>query len=80
MNIKPKSEQRVINVNGHNVSIGLTGNVGYISICDRNLYPDKDSRADRMNMGFNIMMVPMMSREQLKDLSIAINEVLKHSK
>jgi hypothetical protein len=29
---------------------------------------------------FNKMMVPLMTREQLKELHVAIGEVLKHSK
>ena len=78
--MKSKLAQRIVSVNGHDVSVGLTGDVGYISIEDRNLYPDGDSRADRRDMNFNSMMIPCMTREQLKDLRIAIDEVLKHSK
>ena len=78
--MKSKLAQRTISVNGHDVSFGLTGNVGYISIEDNNLYPEGDSRADRRDMNFNRMMIPCMTREQLKDLRIAIDEVLKHSK
>ena len=75
-----KLAQRQINANGYDISIGLTGNVGYVSITDNNLYPDSDSRADRRNMNFHTFMVPCMTRQQLKDLHIAIGEVLKHSK
>lgn len=78
--MKSKLAQRIVSVNGHDVSVGLTGDVGYISIEDRNLYPDGDSRADRRDMNFNSMMIPCMTREQLKNLRIAIDEVLKHSK
>lgn len=78
--MKSKLAQKIVSVNGHDVSVGLTGDVGYISIEDRNLYPDGDSRADRRNMNFNSMMIPCMTREQLKYLCIAIDEVLKHSK
>ena len=75
-----KLAQRQINANGYDISIGLTGNVGYVSITDNNLYPDSDSGADRRNMNFHTLMVPLMTRQQLKDLHIAIGEVLKHSK
>ena len=75
-----KLAQRILSVNGHDVSVGLTGNVGYLSIADRNLYPDEDSRADRRDLNFNSLMIPLMTREQLKDLHIAIGEVLKNSK
>lgn len=75
-----KLAQRQAYANGHNISVGLTGDVGYISIEDNNLYPDGDSRADRRDMNFNRMMVPCMTREQLKDLHTAIGEVLKNSK
>jgi hypothetical protein len=75
-----KLAQRQTCPNGYTVAIGLTGNVGYISIEDRNLYPDDDSRSDRRNAGFNTMMIPLMTREDLKDLHTAIGEVLKNSK
>lgn len=76
----PKLAQRQTNANGYDISVGLTGDVGYVSITDNNLYPDSDSRADRRNMNFHTLMVPLMTRQQLKDLHIAIGEVLKHSK
>lgn len=75
-----KLAQRQISINGETISIGLTGNVGYISISDNNLYPNGDSRQDRKNLGFDTHMIPLMTREQLKDLKIAIDEVLKNSK
>lgn len=75
-----KLAQREAYANGHIISIGLVGDVGYVSIEDNNLYPDGDSRADRRDMNFNRMMVPCMTREQLKDLHTAIGEVLKNSK
>ena len=75
-----KLAQRTINVNGHDISFGLTGNVGYVSITDYNLYPDGDSRSDRRDLNFNRMMVPCMTRDDLKDLRTAIDEVLKNSK
>ena len=78
--MKSKLAQRTTSVNGHDVSVGLTGNVGYVSITDNNLYPEGDSRADRRDMNFNRMMIPCMTREDLKDLRIAIDEVLKYSK
>jgi hypothetical protein len=75
-----KLAQRQTYANGHNISVGLTGDVGYISIQDNNFYPNRDSRAIRRDMLFNKMMVPLMTREQLKELHVAIGEVLKHSK
>jgi len=75
-----KLAQRQIHSNGHEISIGLTGDVGYISIEDNNLYPDSDSRAERRNLMFNRIMVPLITREALKDLHTAIGEVLKNSK
>jgi hypothetical protein len=75
-----KLAQRQTNANGHEISVGLTGDVGYISIEDRNLYPDDDSRSDRLLRGFNRIMIPLMTREDLKDLHTAIGEVLKNSK
>lgn len=69
-----------MNSNGHIVSIGLTGDIGYISITDNGLYPDDDSRTRRRDMNFNTIMIPLMTREDLKDLHTAIGEVLRHSK
>ena len=66
--------------NHHNIVIGLTGDIGYISIADNGLYPDDDSRTHRRNLNYNTMMVPLMTRKQLKDLHTAIGEVLKNSK
>lgn len=75
-----KLAQRQTYANGHNIFVGLIGNVGYISIVDNNLYPDEHSGSERRNLGFNTMMIPLMTREQLKDLHTAIGEVLKNSK
>ncbi len=75
-----KLTQRQTYANGHDISVGLIGDIGYISIEDNNFYPNRDSRAIRRDMLFNKMMVPLMTREQLKDLHVAIGEVLKHSK
>jgi hypothetical protein len=75
-----KMAQRQTYSNGHIVSVGLTGNVGFISIEDNNIYPDRDSRAIRRDMLFNRIMVPLMTREALIDLRTAIDEVLKNSK
>lgn len=77
---KGKLAQRKVSSNGHNIYIGLTGDIGYISIEDNNLYPDEDSRSDRRDAGFSSIMIPLMTREQLKDVKIAIEEVLKNSK
>jgi len=78
--IKTKMAQRQTYSNGHIVSVGLVGDVGYISIEDNNIYPDEDSRAERRDKMFNRIMIPLMTREQLKDLRIMIDEVLKNSK
>ena len=75
-----KLAQRQVNTNGHEIAIGLTGDVGYVLIEDKNLYPDNDSRAKRRNMNFHTIMIPCMTRQDLKRLHIAIGEVLKHSK
>jgi len=77
---QPKLAQRQVTSNGHNIYIGLVGNNGgYISIEDNNLYPDGDSRSDRRNLNFHSIMIPLMTREHLKDLRTAIDEVLKNS-
>lgn len=75
-----KLAQRQIVSNDHNISVGLTGNVGYISITDNGLYPDEDSRSHRRDLNFHTMMVPLMTREELKNLHTAIGEVLKNSR
>lgn len=75
-----KLAQRTLNSNSHNISIGLIGNIGYLTIIDNGLYPDDDSRTERRNLGYNSMMVPLMTRENLKDLKEAISEVLKNSR
>jgi len=75
-----KIAQRQSYANGHIISIGLTGNIGYISIEDNNLYPEGDSRCDRRDLQFNKLMIPVMTREQLTDIKTSIEEVLKNSK
>ena len=75
-----KLAQRQTYSNGHIVSVGLTGDIGYVSIEDNNFYPEGDSRTDRRDMNFNRIMIPLMTREDLKDLHTAIGEVLKNSK
>ena len=74
-------EHRSLSVGqGYDVSIGLTGDVGYIDITDTRLYPDDDSRTERRDLGYNRMMIPLMTRKDLKRLKVAIKEVLKNSK
>ena len=51
--------------NGHTVSVGLTGDVGYIKITNNNLYPNSHSGSKRKDMNFNTMMIPPMTREQV---------------
>jgi hypothetical protein len=80
MSKQTKLAQRQTYSNGHIVSVGLTGSIGYISIEDNNLYPDSDSRAERRDLGYNRIMIPLMTRADLNDLRIAIDEVLKNSK
>lgn len=80
MSKQTKLAQRQTYSNGHIVSVGLTGNIGYISIEDNNLYPDSDSRAEKRDLGYNRIMIPLMTRADLNDLRIAIDEVLKNSK
>ena len=75
-----KLEQRLTMCHGHRISVGLVGDIGYISIEDNNLYPDNDSRANRRDLNYNTLMIPLMTREHLKDLHTAIGEVLKNSK
>jgi hypothetical protein len=75
-----KLAQRQVYSNHHVISIGLSGDLGYVSIQDNGLYPDGDSRMDRKNLGFDNMMIPLMSRNDLKELKVAIDEVLKNSK
>lgn len=75
-----KLAQRNMFSGNYRIDISLIGNIGSISITDNGLYPDEDSRGIRRDMNFNIMTVPLMTRQDLKDLKIAIEEVLKHSK
>lgn len=75
-----KLAQRTICPNGHDISIGLCGNQGYLLITDTNLYPDDDSRSERRDLNFHTMMIPLMTREDLMNLRTAIDEVLKNSK
>jgi len=78
--MKHKLAQRQVVSGHHDIHVSLVGNIGSISISDNGLYPDEDSRTHRRDLGFNTMMVPLMTREDLKDLQIAIEEVLKNSK
>ena len=75
-----KLAQRYMYSGSHRIDVSLTGNIGSISIEDNSLYPDEDSRSVRRDMGFNRIMIPLMTREDLKDLQTAITEVLKNSK
>lgn len=72
--------QRQVYSDHHVISVSLTGDIGCITITDNGLYSDDDSRTHRRDLGFNSMMVPLMTREQLKELKTAIKEVLKNSK
>jgi hypothetical protein len=78
--MKQKLSQREVYLTQYTINIGLTGNIGYVSISDNGLYPDEDSRSQRRDLGFNTMMVPLMTRKELKNLRRSIKEVLKNSK
>jgi hypothetical protein len=78
--MKQKLSQREVYLTQYTINIGLTGNIGYVSISDNGLYPDEDSRSHRRDLGFNTMMVPLMTRKELKNLRRSIKEVLKNSK
>lgn len=75
-----KLTQRQVWSKGHSINVGFNGKIGYINITDHNLYPDYDSRAEAMNLGYNTLTIPLMSKEQLKELRTAIDEVLNNSK
>ena len=77
---QPKLAQRHVVSNHHNIYVSLIGNIGSISITDNGLYPDDDSRTHRRDLNFHTMTIPLMTREDLKDLYVAIGEVLKNSK
>jgi len=81
MSNSTKLAQRSLQFKQHRVDIGLNGDYpGYISIEDTGLYPDDDSRTHRREQGFNTIMIPLMTRQDLKDLKTAIKEVLKNTK
>lgn len=75
-----KLTQRQVWSNGHSINVGLIGNLGYINVTDNNIYPDEDSRTKARDLGYNTLTIPLMTREDLKDLRTAIDEVLKNSK
>jgi hypothetical protein len=80
MKHKHKLAQRQTHIKGYDISVALTGDIGYLMIADQNLYPDHDSRSERRDKGYSTFMVPLMTREALEDLHTAIGEVLKYSK
>ena len=75
-----KLAQRKVFSNQHMIDVSLVGNVGMILITDNGCYPDDDSRSERRNLNYHTMMVPAMTRDDLKHLYTAIGEVLKNSK
>lgn len=75
-----KLAQRQVSCNNHDISISLTGDVGCIVVSDNGLYADDDSRTYRRDLGFNSMMIPLMTRSDLKRIKVAIKEVLKNSR
>ena len=68
-------EQRMVYLNGRMVTVGLTGDLGYIAINDTNIYPDGDSREQHKET-----MIPLINKADLKALKVAIDEVLTNSK
>lgn len=76
---QPKLSIRQAYSKGHDITISLIGDCGSLTITDRRLFPDSDSRAERMNLGYNTLTIPEMTREDLKRLKTAIKEVLKES-
>ena len=77
---QPKLAIRQAYAKGHDIHVSLIGDCGSLTITDRRLFPDSDSRAERMNLGYNTLTIPEMTREDLKRLKTAIKEVLKESK
>lgn len=78
MSDSTKLVQRSLQFKQHRFDVGLNGDYpGYISIECTGLYPDDDSRTHRREQGFNTMTIPLMTRDDLKDLKTAIKEVLK---
>lgn len=71
---------RQVYANQHIIDVSFVNEIGWISITDNGLYPDNDSRTERRNLRYNTMMVPLLSREDLKNLKRAINDCLKLSK
>lgn len=72
--------QRQVYSNGRVISLSLSGDLGYMEIEDRRLFPDEDSRTDRRDRGYHKLGINGMTRKDLKDLKTAIKEVLKNSK
>jgi hypothetical protein len=76
---QPKLAIRQSYAKGHDIHVTLIGDCGSLTITDQRLFPDSDSRAERMNLGYNTLTIPEMTREDLKRLKTAIKEVLKES-
>ena len=70
-----KLAQRTVYLNGRMVTVGLTGDVGYIAINDTNIYPEGHSNEDHKET-----IIPLINIAELKALKVAIDEVLKNSK
>lgn len=64
----------------HVIDVSLVNDCGHLSITDTGLYPDGDSRSDRMNLGFNTIVCGNMSRKDLKELKNILKKVLRESK
>lgn len=71
---------RQVYANQHIIDVSFNDGIGWISITDNGLYPDNDSRTERRDLGYNTMMAPLLTRENLIELKQAINDCLKRSK
>ena len=77
---QPKLAIRQVYASGHEIHVTALGNFSSLTITDRRLFPDSDSRAERKNLGYDTMTIPEMTRADLKRLKTAIKEALKESK
>jgi|688.fasta_scaffold00478_107 hypothetical protein len=75
-----KFVQKQIVLGTYLINIDLINNTGYVSMMDNAIYPKEDSRATKRDLGFNTTTIGPITRKGLKDLKIAIEEVLKNSK
>jgi hypothetical protein len=72
--------QKQMSCGSHIIYISLIDNTGSVTITDNGLYPDSDSRSHRRDLNFNTITVPLMTRDNLKELYTTIGEVLEKNK